>query len=135
MNRYYLDKLGVHDRWDKWIYDKKEEEKLKKNKRKYGFDDRETYNLDTTFYQWLYERLVRYKELASKIIDFKSDYSHRWDYKGKSLNQIELIDKAIALLEEYFTTDGKTLKEDLALMNKALEAAQIFVMILPAMWW
>lgn len=132
MKRYYLDKLGVHDRWDEWYSDdEKRKRKVKEQKKKYGFDFRECINLDETFYEWLYERLMAYKRDAFDVIDFQHETAHRWEYKGASFTQDMLINEAIRLLEEYFTSPHDWQRDE----NKALEASKIFVMILPCMWW
>ena len=39
-------------------------QKWEKEREQYGFDERETWNLDFTFFCWLYERLKRYKEIS-----------------------------------------------------------------------
>ena len=38
-------------------------QKWKKEREECGFDERETWNLDFTFFCWLYERLMKYKEV------------------------------------------------------------------------
>ena len=39
-------------------------QKWEKEREQYGFDERETWNLDFTFFCWLYERLKKYKEVS-----------------------------------------------------------------------
>ena len=39
-------------------------QKWEKEREQYGFDERETWNLDFTFFCWLYERLRKYKEVS-----------------------------------------------------------------------
>lgn len=138
MKRKYLDDLGVNDRWDMWYEDDPEKmERIKKEQELYGFDYRETFNLNNTFFEWMYERVSMYKEYAAKIIDLKSERAHHYDYDGKSVPVIELIDKILENTEEYLSgyRHAATLDIEEQLFNKAIEAAKIFVMILPSMWW
>ena len=39
-------------------------QKWEKEREECGFDERETWNLDFTFFCWLYERLKKYKEVS-----------------------------------------------------------------------
>ena len=138
MKRKYLDDLKVTDRWDQWYEDEPEAmEKFIREKEEYGFDSRETFSLNTTFFEWLYERVSMFKDKASRVIDMESEQAHHYDYNGESVPLIKLIDKIIDNLEEYLTEHkhAPTLDMEEQLFNKALEAARIFVMILPSMWW
>jgi hypothetical protein len=56
---------GMGYDWD-WQHPNK---KQKKQRKKYGFDSRECYNLDTTFELWLYAHLKMYLHDASKLIN------------------------------------------------------------------
>ena len=46
-------------------------QKWKKEAEEYGFDERETWNLDFTFFCWLYERLKKYKEVSPADLSCK----------------------------------------------------------------
>ena len=90
----YLENIGVSPenygtnfcdksdhRWKRW----------KKQRKKYGFDDRETWCLEYTFYQWLYTRLTMYKKIAGKTIDLEW---HKVNYTPKGSDEsIELTEK------------------------------------------
>lgn len=138
MKRKYLDDLGVTDRWDTWYEDDPVKmEKIKKEQEVYGFDSRETYSLRETYFEWLYERVSMFKEKAQKMIDIKSDKAHHYEYNGESLSLGELIDIIIDNLEKYLSEyrNAPTLDYEEQMFNKALEAAKIFTLILPSMWW
>lgn len=138
MKRKYLDDLNVTDRWDQWYEDNpRKMEKLKREQEIYGFDSRETYSLRETYFEWLYERVSMFKEKAQSVIDIESDVAHHFEYNGESVPMIKLIDKIINNLEEYLTEHrhAPTLDMEEQLFNKAMEAAKIFVLILPSMWW
>ena len=100
-------------------------------RRKYGFDSRETWSLNTVFYIWLYEHLMMYKEKASEIVDLTW---HKFEYKGETLTQIECIDRMIEGCKVYIQNpyDFEVDKEKL---EKVTEVAEIWAMVLPAMWW
>ena len=102
--------------------DWKEERKI------YGFDNRETWGLDTTFIQWLYERLMMYKDVASEVVNLKF---HTFTIDGKKMTQEECIDKLIDLLEGLLHSDGW--EDDY--VSKLKEVCHIWGEILPAMWW
>lgn len=132
MARKYLNDIGIDDtlmnldstdeRWEKW------QEEIEE----YGFAEYETWNMDSAFYAWLYERLKMYLETASNIIDLNY---HKFEFDGKTYTQAELIDKMIhgceiALSDEYdkFTAT----KEE----NKAVEDVRwIWGTVMTAMWW
>ena len=46
-------------------------QKWRKEVEEYGFDERETWNLDFTFFCWLYERLKKYKEVSPADLSCK----------------------------------------------------------------
>ncbi len=98
-------------------------------RRKYGFDSRETWSLDTTFYIWLYEHLMMYKEKASKVVDLTW---HKFEYKGETLTQIECIDRMIEGCK-FYIQDSEP--EDKEKQEKINSVAEIWAMVLPAMWW
>ena len=154
MKRKYLDDIGLKDRWDSWTGNEKSQEKYAKERETYGFDSRETFSLDETFYQWLYERLMMFMAKADKVVDMESEQTPRWEWEGKEYNQKQLIEMCLNNLREYLRfqadmtdvvreyqcnkTDGTWMDyseiEDM-ICKKAQDAAKIFVMILPAMWW
>ena len=93
MSRKYLEDIipkeeifGYHDQLDnrheRWC----EQEKV------YGFCDMETWDLDTTFAQLLYERLMMYKEIAGEVVDLSY---HKIDVLNTTLTLSECIDLMI----------------------------------------
>ena len=51
--------------YDFECYDEIRNQKWESERLEFGFDERETWNLDFTFFCWLYERLKKYKEVSS----------------------------------------------------------------------
>ena len=128
MKRKYLDDLGVKKRWDQ-INDEREK-RWKKQRETYGFDDRETWNLDSAFYEWLYERLMMYKEIGGKIVNLDSG---KFEYGGKIYSQAELIDEMLKRLEFNFSDKYNDWEEDQ--YKYVHEIEKMWAVVLPAMWW
>jgi len=128
VKRKYLDDLGVKKRWDQ-INDEREK-RWKKQRETYGFDDRETWNLDSAFYEWLYERLMMYKEIGGKIVNLDSG---KFEYGGKIYSQAELIDEMLKRLEFNFSDKYNDWEEDQ--YKYVHEIEKMWAVVLPAMWW
>ena len=131
---YFLEKLGFplekcgtnfcdtsDKRYEDWM----------KEREKYGFDSRETWNLNVIFCEWLYERLCMYKKKASKIIDLTF---YKVKVKGHEYTQIEAIDKMIDDLEYILKNidDDFTWKE---LQKRLKDVLKIWIEVWPHMWW
>lgn len=71
-----------------------------KQREEYGFDERETWSLDAAFAQWLYERLLMYKEI--NIVDLTY---HKFDVNGETLTQEQCLDRMIDLCKRFILTD------------------------------
>ena len=101
-------------------------QKWKKQQEEYGFDERETWNLDFTFFCWLYERLKRYKEincvdLSCKIVKVNDE--------EKTLE--ELIDIMINNAEALILLDMYS-EENIKLAEFTIE---IFKQTIFYLWW
>lgn len=128
MKRKYLDDINVKNRWDQ-ISDKRDK-RWKKQRKKYGFDDRETWGLDEAFYQWLYERLMMYKEIGGRIVDLDAP---QFEYGGKTYSQAKLIDEMLKRLRFNFSEEYNDFdQEQFAYVH---EIEKIWATVLPAMWW
>lgn len=108
--------------------------KWKKQREKYGFDSRETWNLNDMFYEWLYSRLSMYVEVASKIVDLSYhtfEYIPTGESEPKTVTQVEAIeiirDEAKRMiLADAWDSDYKPFDENIMIL---------FCKILPALWW
>lgn len=76
--------------------------RLEKQRKRYGFDERETWNLDYHILELLYERLRMYKDVASDIIDMTY---RTYEYKGKEYNQEQILNRLINLSETVLSDD------------------------------
>ena len=126
MQRKYLDDLGITDRPDTWNPDDRRQNQWEEQRKIYGFDERETWSLETAFYLWLYERLKMYLEYTIVDLDF-----YKFEYKGKTYTQKQMIDMMIERLEEYLTdeTDEKSFEK------YPNEICEIWALVLPVMCW
>ena len=108
--------------------------KWKKQREKYGFDSRETWNLNDMFYEWLYSRLSMYIEVASKIVDLSYhtfEYTPTGESEPKIVTQGEAIEIIRAeakrmILADILDSDYKPFDENIMIL---------FYKILPALWW
>lgn len=98
----------------------------------YGFDNRETWNLNSIFIEWIYTRVLMYKEYS--IVDLNY---HKFPYKDSEITQGEAIDKILELAKEILLLGDylwDTEKEKIVYNNQR-EICDLWKEILPAMWW
>ena len=109
------------------------------NERKvYGFDSRETWNLNDAFLKWLYERVKMYIEINCVDLMY-----HKFVYHGKTLTQQEVLDLILKDIEMYYNVNGcfeKKYGNDVCLHNQKQfvymrEIGELWALVLPAMWW
>jgi len=149
----YLDDIGVeYKQLFPYLYEE-ENNKLHTDTQKffqkeyetYGFTSRETWNLDETFYMWLYERVKKFVEVGVQIVDLNY---HKFTFKGKEYTQLELINAMLERLEYYFKEDaiddkmdeyrkqGMSIVEaDRKAYEPVVEIGEIWAILLPSMWW
>lgn len=97
--------------------------------KRHNFRVEETFDLDFTFATWLYEHLVGYVEVAEEIVDLSY---HSFIYEGVEYNQREMIEKCLNTLTLYFNACASM---DWFEKDYLVEAAQIWALLVPAMWW
>lgn len=114
---------------------KKRKKKLKKQRKKYGFDERETWSMDFTLACWIYERFKWYEKHAP--VDLTC---HKFDIEvlvkddpieveEKTVTQEQAIEYVFKYFEYYFKHD-----EDKEFIYYDY-AMRIVTKIMPAMWW
>ena len=127
MRRKYLDDLNVTDRADLWLPDDKRQPQWAKERAEYGFDEREIWNLDFSFYCWLYKRLKMYTERA--IVNLET---HTFKYKGETLTQKQCIDKMLEGLEIVLTKQADEFTEEDWI--KFEDITHIWALVIHDMW-
>jgi len=124
----YLEDLGIPlERYGTNFMedDDRRAESWEEEKNLYGFDNRETWNLDQIFIEWLYSHLMMYKERTYVNLEF-----HKFDFEGKEISQKEAIDFIIEATKQFLTTDEYS--RDYETVNRAVK---LFADIMNAMWW
>lgn len=129
MNRKYLDDIGDNFRWDNCWGEPGEEldEQDKQFFDEYGVNPRELFNLDTAFFEWLYERLMAYDIVAGNVV--KLDEENNFSFREQNYSQRELIHVLVDKLK-VILNDGVDYNEDLV-----KEICEIWGILLPAMWY
>lgn len=131
----YLDELGlsIQDYGINFCDSSKDTRKRKwrRQRERYGFDDREIWNLDRTMAEWLYSHLMMYKEIGLKHID--GTY-HKYEFKGKIYTLNEAVDFIIEAMKKYILADyyPNKIRE---CMSDAEDAFKLLGIIFPSLWW
>lgn len=129
---HYLDLAGIpaQEYGVNFTFDDDERRKQwKKQRAKYGFDEREIWNLDSQFLQWIYSRCMFFleHELASDNVVI--------EFEDKTYTQLaaleEICSDALYALENQYAPDAEKAKEAVYRMCRA---ARIWAEVLPAMW-
>lgn len=100
---------------------------MKKNTIKKRKIHRDCWGLDWAFLFWLKERLPVYLKDAGKFVDL--DY-HKFEYKGKTYTQREIVERMIHILD--MLPDNDWQEEWDIYTNEILDLWKI---VFPAMWW
>lgn len=88
---------------------------------KLGFDDTETWSLDTTFVKFLLPRLKRYKEIAAIDLDAHEGYREAIDAMIVGFSHV--------LSDEYFFCTNKKINDEIQL------AFDMLAKWYGALWW
>ena len=130
MKRKYLDQANIpnESRPDKWGKGTVRDKKWKKQREKYGFDERDTYSMDTTFYCWLLEHLMMYNEVNNLDLD-----KCLIKYNEQELTLQECINRMIdgcriALTNSNYEFDSE-------LKSKVDDVVKIWAVTIHAIWW
>jgi hypothetical protein len=128
MNRKYLDDIGVANRPDTWNLDDVRQEEWRKERETYGFDERETWDMNASFHLWLYERLKYFLEFAPINLEY-----HKFEFKGKIYTQQQMIKIMLERLEFSFSDDYNDFDEKQ--VEYVSEIESIWAIVASAMWW
>ena len=118
----------------------------KKQRKKYGFAEPETWALDYTASVWLYSHIKMMLDIGGKVVNFEWDW---WDDKfraklkavgvdtNKCHNDKDVFEYICELIEQSDKLDHE--KVDLDAEDQALKLRQkafrIFVIMMPRAWW
>ena len=127
----YLDNLGfkITEYGTNWVNEDEDERgtEWKEQRKIYGFDDRETWSMDTLFIEWIYTRFKRYKEIAIVDLDF-----HKFKYFDKEITQNEAIDIILQFCENYLITAKESFFDTKWFSE---EEGKLLMNLMPYMWW
>ena len=130
----YLDDLGIPiEVYNHKLRFDKRHFKWWKQRRDYGFDDRETWNLDYELVAWLYSHCMMFKEKAGDVVELEY---HKFTYDGKEYTQLEIIDYIIECLGEYLKIGASWKVGSIGeAQEKVIKALHLWAEVWPAMWW
>lgn len=103
-----------------------------KQKELYGFDERETWALETTFIEWLYSHLKMYLDIGGEIIDL--DF-YKFEYKGEQYTQRECIKIILSACEKFLKTEDPFWRDCNSTVQDMIDTIKLFADMFPAMWW
>jgi len=131
----YLDDIGL-DPWDYGINwgddsDKERKKTWKRQRKDYGFDERECYCVYNIYAEWLYSHLMMYREKASRSVDLTY---HTIEFEGKTYTQIEATDKIIKWIR-YFLKNQSDMDKEERSIEKLQKATRLWSELLPYTWW
>ena len=125
----YLDDLGlkIEDYGTNFCDDEdSRNEKWKKEREEYGFDERETWNLDRMFIEWIYTRIKLYQEVNCVDTSF-----YKFTYNGEELTQEQMMNRILCLAQDILLKNI----DDNKISETMKEICDIWKEILPCMWW
>lgn len=126
---FYLDKAGipVQDYGTNFCFvDDDRQDAWKKQRAKYGFDEREMWNLDSQFAQWLYSRCMFFLDYCPLDPDIRFEFEGKsYDHKG-ILEEI-CADSLFFLKEQY----SEKMKDA---VYRGCRAARMWAEVMPVMW-
>lgn len=124
-HKYIEDIIDLEDTPYGWSENTGRDSLWKEQRKIYGFDERETWSLDATFFYWLYERLTMFKKVCCIDLSF-----HKFTINNEVLTQGECIDKMLNNCKEIITNKGI---DDLYDLKK--ETLEIWSECIFSMWW
>lgn len=136
--RAYLDRIGIFrdERPEGWVSGLELRRRFRwwRERRKYGFDERETWALDKTIFMFLYERLKRYDE-----VDIINTSFHKKEFNGKVMTFQEAIDRMIELSEDLVKIESLEIdsyEEEVGkIEQKAKELFDLLSIWVFYLWW
>lgn len=122
-----MDRSEIVRNWNEDINDPRLEE-WEYQRSIYGFDERETWNMDTAFVEWLLERTLMYKEKTIADLTY-----HKYSWDGRIITQEEAIDILIEKCK-FYLLDPETFhwKEEVKVWK---DIASLWGLIGLNMWW
>lgn len=125
----YLEEIGL-DKGQYGLYKPKRTDKRRKEwkiqRKEYGFDERETWNLNGTMAEWIYSHLMMFTEIGGKTVDLNYN---TFEYNDRNFTLYEAIEYIKDRCREYLLCPSFENDE------KMTDALHLLAVIFPALWW
>ena len=125
----YLEEIGL-DKGQYGLYMPKRTDKRRKEwkiqRKEYGFDERETWNLNGTMAEWIYSHLMMFTEIGGKTVDLNYN---TFEYNDRNFTLYEAIEYIKDRCREYLLCPSFENDE------KMTDALHLLAVIFPALWW
>lgn len=125
----YLEEIGLKE-GQYGLYKPKRTDKRrkewKKQRKEYGFDERETWNLNGTMAEWIYSHLMMFTEIGGKTVDLNYN---TFEYNDRNFTLYEAIEYIKDRCREYLLCPSFENGE------KMTDALHLLAVIFPALWW
>lgn len=134
LDHKYLSELGIKRKDFPWNWNKNDsrQKKWARERKVYGFDERDTWSLDHTLSLMIYERLRWFRQHSPVEMDAKG-VAHSYEYKGEEFTLGEMIDKALSGFKMSITLNKHEITENNS--KKIEEAWAILGIIHCSLWW
>lgn len=134
MAHKFLNDIGIDNDKLPWRWNKDDERQAqwKKERSKFGFDERDTWNLYYTITLLVYERLKYYREYVPIEMD-KVDFSHTYEVEGTKMAYGEIIDRILKGFETYLR-EGDGL-HDREILEEYEACWGLLGKIMHSLWW
>lgn len=151
-HHHYLNKIGVKSTdcatFNTYEIDKDRQKRFDQQRSKYGFDERETWNLDVTTAGWIYEHLKYYRKLGGSfcdltwhkvdiiVVDKLDKEANTYITKLETVTLLDAINIACDYLKYFFKhLDTASLDDEDRAYQKLKIALHIYADIIPYLWW
>lgn len=122
----YLSDLGIKEEnipWN-WNLDDQRQPEWIKTREIFGFDERDTWNLNYTFALLIYPRLKMYNDCNCINTSF-----HKFEFEGQEYTQQQCMNKILEGFEIYL------IKDELKLTEEDYKKIQDSLTLLGIIWW
>jgi hypothetical protein len=129
----YLEDIGLKRKeyGTNFAWDIKHAAQWRKERKQYGFDSRETWNLDRTFVEWLYSHLMMYQECTTHDLDF-----NKIVFADNEYTLGEAVEVIVNACREYLIRyDDMEMEEQESLAENVKQATRLFAEVFVYLWW
>lgn len=135
----YLNDLGIRNKDLPWNWNKgdKRQQEWRQDRKKYGFDERDTWSLKYALATLVYERLKWYREHAPIEMDQTEDTIglklNTYQFEGKDIVFGTAIDRILTSFERHLKSDDHESSDDE--YQEYQKCWALLGVIMPGLWW